>query len=245
MESIQLRTDYIFQFTKNTGWRKDLNALLKEWVNVSNAELFEKVTEFLNKIKNKEYKNEPTDFPYDILTEWAENSLIWLKHLIERDKTGEPNINGLEEFVNASSRAGNAFRYLQEFYEIEKINIRINPMLNQFNPLLPNNGWRQEVNIIRKLYKCNFDYHSLLPRVHALMLDVKHHRIGKLSNYERTNLKEWGENWMRIWTFLKNNDYRTTHPDINMLDCWQDSANHAFMNLLKLNPSKRESFNDR
>jgi len=117
------RIDYIFQFTQNTGWRKDLNALLKEWVNVSNAELFEKVTGFLNKIKNKEYKNEPTEFPYDILTEWAENSLIWLKHLVERDKTGEPNINGLEEFVNASSRAGNAFRYLQEFYEIEKLYI--------------------------------------------------------------------------------------------------------------------------
>jgi hypothetical protein len=111
-------------------------------------------------------------------------------------------------------------------------------MIKQFNPLLPDIGWRQEVNSLRKHYKNSIDYDFFLLNVHKLMLDVKHHRIRKLSNYERTNLKEWGENWMRIWTFLKNNDYMTTHPDIHKVDYWQYCANMACTNLLNLNPKK-------
>lgn len=126
MDKEQPRIDYIFQFTQNTGWRKEMNEILKVWVSSTNAELFEKVNGFLNKIKNKEYKNELTDFPYDTLIEWAENSLLWLKHLIEREKSGEPNIDGLDEFVKTGSRAGEAFMRLQECYKPEIIYLNEN-----------------------------------------------------------------------------------------------------------------------
>lgn len=246
MYSIQLRMDYIFQFSPNTGWRKDLNLVLENWISAKNDELIELITKFLNKIKNKEFGNEPTQFLYDELTEWAENSLIWLKQVEERNKTGEPNINGLEELMNAKKLAGEAFRRLEDLYnpEVKYVN-----NTQTFHVLMPNEGWREKVNTIRMLYKTSqenrIDYQFLLTKVHSLMLDLKHNRIGKLSNWERFNLQKWGENWMRVWTFLQNKDYRTTHPDINMLDIWQDEANNAFMNLLKLNPSKQESFNDR
>lgn len=110
--------------------------------------------------------------------------------------------------------------------------------IQPLEPLLPDTGWRHEVNSIRQLYKTCTDYDVFLSKFHKLMLDVKHHRIKKLSNYERINLKEWGENWMRILNFFKNNDYTTTHPDIYNYYHWQYCANLACTNLLKLNPKK-------
>lgn len=121
--------------------------------------------------------------------------------------------------------------------------------IQPLEPLLPDTGWRQEVNNIRKMYKKSVDkqllYQLILKRIHNLMLDVKHHRIKKLSNYERINLKEWGENWMRILNFFKNNDYTTTHPDIYNYYHWQYCANLACTNLLNLNPKKPHNIVDR
>ena len=111
--------DYTFIFSPNTGWRKDLNLLLKDWLCSSNAELIEKVNEFLNKIKNKEFGKESIECPYDILTEWSENSLICIKHLAQRRITGQPNISILEEVAKAHVSASEAFLRLQECYKPE------------------------------------------------------------------------------------------------------------------------------